>query len=240
MKFIRNIAILILFTFLLTSCSNSFVNKIGGCPDAAIEWVDLLMVNDIKYQHHFPDQPDENFPLSIEKGIEIGKVTYKMADNACSDHKMKNGDAAYLEKGTPIYELKGYPSSFIIVANDKVYVAEQNKKAETAGEMYPLKGLVKNIHLESTEDGSRIHTFSATSTDKFINAWYQLQLENPEILYKKQNFEGERIFLEIEMNNGVSFRHLYWADTNTFHFGAIGNKGIKEIIANELTNLKSH
>jgi hypothetical protein len=235
----RKIIIPIFFLFICaTGCSNT-INDIG-CPDGAIEWVDLLMINNIKYQHPIPDSPDQKMPVSIEKGKQLGKVTYTMADRACSDHKMKNGDAAYVEEGTPIYELKGYPSSFVVVADDNLYIVEKNKNAKTAGEMYPLRGLVKNIHFESTEDGSKIHTFSKDSTDQFLNEWYKLKLEDYDTLYKKKSFDGNSIFIEIELNNGASFRIPYWVDSNTFHFGAIGNHEIKDIIMNEWSQVKSH
>jgi hypothetical protein len=194
------------------------------------------MLNDIKYQHHFSEPADENNPLSIEKGRELGKVTFKMADGACSNHEMKNGDAAYLEEGTPIYEVKGYPSSLIVVASDKAFLVDTNKKAKTADNLYPLIGLVKNIYIESTEDGSRIKSFTQASTRKFLDAWSQLKLENPESLYNKGEMEGDKIFLEIELNNGVSFRLVYWVDSDIFSNGAIGNKEIKKIIEDELSN----
>ena len=46
------------------------------------------------------------------------------------------------------------------------------------------------------------------------------------VSYDDGKLDGTRIFLEVELNNGVSFRQLYWADTNTFHNGAIGNEWI--------------
>lgn len=149
---------------------------------------------------------------------------------------MKNGDAAYLGSGTSIFELKGYPSTFAVVADEKVYIAEQNSSAKTAGELYPLKGLVKNIYIESTEDGSRLHTFTESSKETFIDAWYPLKLRDPNDLIKEGKLEGSRVFLEIELNNGISFRELYWADSNTFHSGVIGSDDIKEVINNELEN----
>lgn len=219
-------------SMLLSSCNFS---SSTGCPDGEIEWVDMVMINDIKYQHHFPEPADENNSLSFEKGRELGKVTFKMADRACSNHKMKNGDAAYLEVGTSIYEIKGYPSSLIVVANDKAFLVDTNIKAKTADNLYPLEGLVKNIYIESTEDGSRIQPFTQASINKFLDAWSQLNLKDPESLYKKGEMEGERIFLEIELNNGVSFRLVYWVDSNIFSNGAIGNKGIKRVIEDELS-----
>ncbi|MBM7621129.1 hypothetical protein JOC95_003002 [Bacillus tianshenii] len=224
------------FTMMLSSCSN--FNSIGGCPDAEIEWIDMVMINDIKYEHHFPEPADENIPIDFEIGRELGKVDYKMADSACSNHKMKNGDAAYLEKGTPIYEIKGYPTALVVAANDKVFVADTNLRAKTAGDLYPMNKLVKNIYIESTEDGSRIHTFSQPSKNKFLDAWYKLKLEDIQTLNKEGKMEGKRIFLEFELENGVLFRQLYWADSNTFHNGAIGNKEIKDVINHELSMLK--
>lgn len=236
MKISKNMFFIIVLTIFLSSCGN--FNPIKGCPDAEIEWVDMVMIHDIQYQHHFPDSTDEKIPINIEKGKELGKVTYKMADRACSNHKMKNGDAAFLEEGTPIYEIKGYPTGLIVAANDKVYVVDTNIKAKTAGDLYPMDQLVKNIYIESTEDGSRLHTFSQSSKKKFLDSWNKLKLEDVQSLYKKNKMEGKRIFLEIELENGVTFRELYWADTNTFNNGAIGNKEIKEVINDELSNLK--
>lgn len=235
MKLFKKMVIISVFTIFLSSCGE--FSSISGCPDAKIEWVDMVMIQDIRYEHHYPDSSDETMPIEIEKGKELGKVTYKMADRACSNHKMKNGDAAFLEVGTPIYEVKGYPTALIVAVNDKVYVAETNTKAKTAGDLYPMSQVVKNIYIESTEDGSRLHTFSQSSKNKFLTAWDQLKLEDVQSLHNENKMEGKRIFLEIELNNGVSFRELYWADSNIFHSGAIGNNEIKEVITDELSNI---
>jgi hypothetical protein len=221
---------------LFGACSRPNVpgaNLLGSCPDAEIEWIDMLMINDIKYQHHFPDPSSDEQVETIEKEKQIGTVSYKMADSACSNHKMKNGDAAFLAKGTPVYSIKGYPSYFVVAADDKVYVVEENSIAKTAGDLYPLKGLVKNIHIESTEDGRRLKAFSPESKEKFLEVWENLKIHDHETLNKKGKFEGERIFLDIELLNGVSFRQVYWADTNTFSSGIIGNETILQIIVDE-------
>ncbi|WP_438317044.1 hypothetical protein [Sporosarcina sp. FA9] len=236
MKVFKNMIFISAFFLLLSSCSN--LTSLQGCPDAEIEWVDMLMINDIKYEHHFPEPVKGNLPITIEKGKELGKVTYKMADSACLNHKMENGDAAFLKEGTIIFEIKGYPTSLIVAANDVVYVVNTNENAKTAGELYPMYKLVKDIHIESTEDGKRMHTFSQASKDKFLATFYLLKLEDIQSLIDAGKLEGTRIFLEIELNNGVSFRHLYWVDSNTFHMGAIGNDEIKEVINFEVSNLK--
>lgn len=238
MKLLGKVVYISIFAMLLSACSN--FSSFKGCPPATqIEWVDMLMIDDIKYQHHFPEPATENPPISFVKGRELGTVTYKMADSACSNHKMKNGDAAFLNEGTIIYEIIGYPTALIVAANDQVYVVDTNNKAKTAGELYPMDKLVKNIYIESTEDGQRIHTFSQSSKEKFLATLSSLKLEDVQALIDDEKLDGTRIFLEIELNNGVSFRQLYWADTNTFHNGAIGNDAIKEVINYEVANLKN-
>ncbi|WP_223589471.1 hypothetical protein [Neobacillus bataviensis] len=231
MYWITRLAVLMLVLTMLSSCIRTM-----GCPDGAIEWVDLLMINNMKYQHHFPEPADEEIHLQIEKGKPLGEIKFKMADKACSDHKMKNGDAAYVEEGTTIYAVKGYPASLMVVANDKVYIAEENKSAKTLGDLYPINNLVKNIYIESTEDGRRIHTFSPEVKELFLNEWLKLKIEDYNVLQQKNAFVGEPAFLEIELNNGVSFRHLYWPNSNAFGQNSLGNKTLQELMMHELAS----
>ncbi|HWI48221.1 MAG TPA: hypothetical protein VNU45_08385 [Rummeliibacillus sp.] len=223
---LKSVIVMFLLSILLASCTYP-IGNLGKCPDGIIEWVDVLMINGIKYEHHFPEPTDESSNLNVEKGKKIGEVSYKMADNACSNHKMKNGDAAFIEKGTAIYEVNEYPSSFLVLADNNVYVSKQNKKAKTAKELYPLKEYVKNIYIESTEDGRRLHTFSPSSKKEFIEAWNNLKVKNVD-------FSDKPIFLEIELKNGVAFRLTYSEKSNLFPIGVIGDKKIKEIIKKEL------
>lgn len=235
MKRLKKMLGILVFTILLSSCSNSFL---GSCPDGEIEWMDVLRISGIKYQHQFPDSADESGPISIEKGRKLGEVAYRMADNACSDHQMENGDATFLEEGTPIYEVKGYPSDLLVMANDKTYVVDTNIEAKTAADLVPMRKFVKNIYIESTEDGERIHTFSQPSKTKFLDAWDQLKLEDIETLYKDDKMDGKRLFLEIELKNGVAFRLIYVTDSNMFNNGAIGNEKIKDVIESEITDIQ--
>ncbi len=92
-----------------------YLHFLKGCPDGEMKWLDVLMMNDIQYEHHFPEPVNENLPITIEKGKELGKMTYRMAYSACRNHKMQNGDAALLKEGTIISEIKGYPTSLILL-----------------------------------------------------------------------------------------------------------------------------
>ncbi|MFD1040533.1 hypothetical protein ACFQ3N_19330 [Virgibacillus byunsanensis] len=228
MNFLKILLILLVITIALTACNKpSFL-----CPGEAIEWVDLLMIDGVKY---YQSRTNEYIPL--DKGDSIGEVTFTMSDNACSDHVMKNGHAAYLPKGTTVHEVEGYPASFMVLANDKVYLVEENKRADTVEELYPIADMVKKISIVSTIDGSELHTFSMSSQTTFLDAWMSLELEDRDKLYDNGSFEGEQMFLEILLKNGISMRVVYRVESNTFHLGAIGNDEIKAILLNEKTNI---
>ncbi|RPJ94612.1 hypothetical protein CW357_14605 [Rummeliibacillus sp. TYF005] len=223
---LKNAILLIIITTILASCSTPF-GHIGKCPDAEISWIDVLKINDLKYKH-WSDSVEEESNLVVEKGKKLGEVSFKMAGKACSDHKLKNGDATFLEIGTPIYEVKGYPASFMVFAEDRVFIVDQNKKAKSAKDLYPLKDYVKNIYLLSNEDDSRLHTFSSASTSQFIKEWGNLKVK------RNVDYKDDPIFLEIELKNGVLFKLLYSEENNVFPVGVKGNKKIKEIIEKEL------
>lgn len=232
MKVLKKAIVLLIIISTFSSCNR--INK--DCPpNAIIEWVDLVMINDVQYQSSFTEY---KLTEKIEKGKLLGKVNYQLADKACVNHKVKNGDAAFLEEGTPIYEVKGYPTSLIVTAEDKIYVVEENKKAKTVGDLYPIKGLVKNIYIESTEDGKRIKAFSEANKNEFLDQWLPLILNDQTKLINEKMYEDKNIFLGIELNNGFTFREVYWLNTNAFKNGAIGNDDIKMIIEEEIASLK--
>lgn len=239
MKHVATILLLITILSLLSSCRSTF----GDCSPVEAKWADTLMFNDIHYQHDFPD-PDDKEKVQVEKGKLLGEVKYKLADNACEGYQMKNNDATLLEEGTKIYAIKDIPPSLAVVAHYKdvlsasrMFVVDQNEKAETIEELYPIQELVKDIHIESTLDGRRIHTFSPASTEAFLKEWLPLELQNPEKLNDTWD-ETKVIFLEFELMNGITFRESYNRESKAFHSGAIGNEAIAELIKKEYASLE--
>lgn len=229
MKVFKSFIFMSVLTLTLAACSNSSLER--DCPDAEISWTNTLMFNDIRYENDSIELSNKSSSM-IAKGKELGEVTYRMADNACTDHQIQNGEATYLAEGTIIYEVDGYPTSLLVLANDEVFVANANTMAKTVAHLYPMDNLVKNIHIQSNEDGKRLHTFSQSSTDKFLAQFITLKLDD------EANLEGDLLFLEIELDNGVSFREVYSLDSYMFGSNAIGNHKIHAVIQEELSNLK--
>jgi hypothetical protein len=89
----------ILLLIVLTGCGNT---PNGG--HAVIDWVDFIKWEDIEYNGIYSGV------LADEKyiGEKLGTVKYKVADNVTNpNYKIRNGDAAFHEKGTQIFTIKG-------------------------------------------------------------------------------------------------------------------------------------
>ncbi len=91
------------------------VAVIGACnsPPSVIirEWMPLIRLNGITY-HQLPQygQPDI---IESDLGPQIAEIKFKLAGNVRDpDYKVKDGDAAYLEVGTPIHSINGYLPKF--------------------------------------------------------------------------------------------------------------------------------
>ncbi len=84
--------------------------EVGLKSGIEIDWVDFIVLNDINYHRAYLD----NYKLEKDKvGKVIGKVEFTVANNIYNPkYKVKNGDAAFLEKGTKIYKLENYSTNF--------------------------------------------------------------------------------------------------------------------------------
>jgi hypothetical protein len=85
---------------------------LAGCrhapfgPQATIDWVDFIKVEGVMYDGVYSGV------LADDKyiGEKIGEVKFRVADNVTNpNYKVKNGDAAFHEKGTEIFAIKGQP-----------------------------------------------------------------------------------------------------------------------------------
>lgn len=81
---------------------------------AQIDWVDFVQVGGTQYVA----APGSPTTLSdSDLGRVVAHVKFKLAGNVCDpNYRPKDGDAAYLESGTPIYEVAGHLQSQLLAA----------------------------------------------------------------------------------------------------------------------------
>ncbi|MCC3355710.1 hypothetical protein [Bacillus sp. REN16] len=97
----RSMFILVCILLLLTGCRST---PFGG--HSIIDWVDFIKMDGKEYNGiHSGVLADEQFV-----GEKIGSVKFKVADNVTNpSYKIRDGDAAFHEKGTEIFKIKDQP-----------------------------------------------------------------------------------------------------------------------------------
>lgn len=133
----------------------------GSNEETVIDWVDFVNVNDEKYTALYTGViADADFV-----GEEIGEVEFKVDENITDpNYKTKDGDAAFWEEGTKIFEVKEMPNYIAIRADDEIndYRIYQSEAVDEQWDFTAIdKKAVKNIHLyEGYNDPQLLHTIS--------------------------------------------------------------------------------
>ncbi|MEH7356719.1 hypothetical protein V7150_24735 [Neobacillus drentensis] len=94
--------VVILLMLILTGCRLSQFGQ-----HVEIEWVDFIKWNGKMYDGIYSGALADKTYL----GEKLGEVKFKVADNVTDpEYKIRNGDAAFHEKGTQIFKIKGDPN----------------------------------------------------------------------------------------------------------------------------------
>jgi hypothetical protein len=80
-----------------------------GCNSIAIDWVNFIEVGSTQYLWGTVSTTELQ---ESDLGPVYAQVKFKVSDNVCDPgYRPKDGDAAFLEPGTPIYQVNGQPPS---------------------------------------------------------------------------------------------------------------------------------
>ena len=105
--------LIVALTLLLVSGCQAFGSG-PGCSNVQIEWVDFIQVGSTQFV------VGPGTPTSLQEsdlGPVVAHVKSKVAGNVCDpNYHPKDGDAAFLDPGTPIYQVKGQPTSAMLAA----------------------------------------------------------------------------------------------------------------------------
>jgi len=113
---------------LLTACGIP-----GSAPNctAQIDWVDFIQVGSTQYGAGLAS----SLTLAeADLGPVFSHVKSRVSGNVCDpNYRPKDGDAAYLEPGTPIYQVIGYPPGQLLAAhqNGRIVAFEAKTAAAT-------------------------------------------------------------------------------------------------------------
>ena len=203
--------------------------EVGLKSGIEIDWVDFIVLNDINYHRAYLD----NYKLEKDKvGKVIGKVEFTVANNIYNPkYKVKNGDAAFLEKGTKIYKLENYSTNFrvAVYTNNEwiIYEADNNPKAQMGEDLLDINNKVTRIGINSETDGK---TELAAINDKAtINRLVEL-VSNAKVNQNNDNHNGERYFIKFYLDDGSFVNRSYWIESGELSRGIMLSEEFGDVI----------
>jgi hypothetical protein len=186
-----------------------------------VDWADVIKFEGITY---LVSDSDVGRPLKEEDlGPKFAEVRFRLQDNVNDPgYKTKNGDAGYLEPGTPVYEVKGYEPSFRLAAYDgktlKLYEVTSNPKAEEVSDYLDIEGKVRYIGVNSDFDGTT--ELAAIRDREEVRSLVSMVMEAPlEVEPGSFDDNGKVYFLAFYLEDGTATLQAYYADLNAMYLG---------------------
>ena len=100
----------------------------SGCT-SQIDWVDFIQVGSTQYLAGLGSPPTIQ---ESDLGPVYAHVKFKVSGNVCDpNYRLKDGDAAFLEPGTSIYQVSGYSASERLAARRDGRIEVYEAKAPT-------------------------------------------------------------------------------------------------------------
>jgi hypothetical protein len=165
-----------------------------------IDWSNFIRFDGITYQESY--QGKEPIPREI-LGDLYDEVECTIQDHvARSDYEIQDGDAAYLEPHTEVYEVDGYDPSFRLAAEWNgelvIYEANINPDAQKGGDLLDIGGKVERISIED-DAGEKLGTIDDPKDVALLTTMVVKAPVDPE-----DNLKGsDNLFVTFHLEDGT-------------------------------------
>ena len=153
-----------------------------------ISWVPMVKFDGIRYLRRWGligkiTRADIDDLTTEHPGSELYRVAFRGDGYARPWYRYQDGDATFLNSGTPVYAVKGYSSKFRLATLEQgkatLYEADTNPFAKTGEDLLDIRGKVtaidiaedddENTLLATTDDGPTIARFVDMALDAPVN-----------------------------------------------------------------------
>jgi hypothetical protein len=175
-----------------------------------IEWVNLVQFGGIQYVANTSQVG--RAPTDADVGPVFATVQFKLADNVHDpNYQLKDGDAAYLDSGTPVYRVHGYAPTFRLVARFAsrltFYEADTNPHATTGADLLDIGSKVQSIGINSQQDGKT--ELGAIRDPTHVGALVTMILHAP-VNPQYQESDSATYFIAFYLDDGTALTRAYW------------------------------
>ncbi|MBI2918660.1 MAG: hypothetical protein HYY01_11820 [Chloroflexi bacterium] len=174
---------------------------------AHIDWVPFIKFGGIEYLDNWGARllPENNL------GPELYRVAFRLEGKAGFGYRSQDGDAAFLELGTPIHGVKGYAAQFrlaaIVDGKVRVFEAGTNPAARAGADLLDIRGKVRSIGINSPQD--RRTELASIGDPGLLEQMVEMVLTSPvDQTFRGSN--GERYFIAFHLEDGTEATRSFW------------------------------
>ena len=171
-------------------------------------------------------------------GPELYRVAFRRVGYVGS-YGYQDGDATYLNPGTPIYAVKGYSPEFRLAALEdgtpRLFEADTHPEAESGEALLDIRGKVTSIDVLSTKKsikvlGTKVENgedvvLGKIEEERAVKRFVELVLESP-IDQGRRDHEGPRYFLYFRLADGTSVVRAFWLESGELSRGVMTDPAI--------------
>ena len=207
-----------------------------------ISWVPLMQFGGIQYLREWHSTGEEILPgerdLAAEDlGPELYRVAFRGNGYAGPYYLYQDGDATFLNPGTPVYAVKGYSPEFRLGTLEDgrpiLYEADTNPFAKTGGDLLDIRGKVTAIDILNDDDAMAVA--GTIDDEQAVEGFVETVLEAP-VNQSSRDHDGPRYFLGIRLADGTSVVRAFWLETGELSRGIMTDPVVTLSVWWELPN----
>ena len=190
--------------------------------ESAADWIHSIQFGGISYTARWivvgPKTISRENDLTEEDlGTELYRVAYRIYGYSYSH---QDGDATYLNPGTPVYAVKGYSREFRLATLEDgevtLFEADTNPAAKTGEDLLDIRGKVTSINILSAKGARTI--LGTIEEERAVERFVEMALESP-VDQGRRDREGPRYSIGFRLADGTSVMRTFWLESGELSRG---------------------
>ena len=174
--------------------------------------------------------------LTVEDlGPELYRIAFKGDGYVGIGYRYQDGDATYMNPGTPVYAVKGYAPEFRLATleEDRVtlFDADTNPLAKTGEDLLDIRGKIAAVDVLSEEDARTV--FGTIDEESQVKRFVEMVLQSP-VDQAHRDHEGPRYFLGFRLADGTSVVRSFWLESGELSRGIMTDPFVASMVASVL------
>ena len=206
----------------------------------AISWVPMVKFDGIRYVRRWDlvgkmTRADPSDLTTEHLGPELYRIAFRGDGYAGSGYRYQDGDATFLNPGTPVYAVEGYSSKFRLATLEQgrptLYEADTNPQARTGEDLLDIRGKVTAIDIAEDDDENAL---LATIDDGPAIARFVDMVLEASVNQNGRDRRGLRYFLRFRLADGTSVVRVFRPETGEISRGIMTDTEAASIVADAL------